>query len=187
MKRQAFEMANRQTKPRKHTLYRIYYADADGTDRVVYVGRTNMDLKDRLRGHFHQRPMHRTIDIERMTRIEYAELPTEADMNLYEIYYILTLKPALNVDDKTRDYPTVNLPDIEWREWKDKIIDKWLRDNKTRMDEFKRNEARYHELTEQMRIVRSMLHVGEITEDESYSQMEILNHEQRELRKKLYG
>jgi excinuclease UvrABC nuclease subunit len=174
-------------KERKHTLYRIYYRDAEGKDFIVYVGRTNMDLKDRLRGHFHQKPMHRTIDINGVSKIEYAEFQTEADMNLYEIYYILMLKPMLNVDDKTRDFPTVTLPEVEWHEWNDKIFDKWLRDDKTRMDEYERDKARYYELTERMRIVRSMLHVGEITEDESYYQMEMLQQEQQELRKKLYG
>ena len=31
----------------------------------------------------------------------------------------------LNVDDKCKDDMTVSLPDLEWIEWKDDIINKW--------------------------------------------------------------
>ena len=107
-----------------HTVYKIYY-DED----VVYVGRTNQPLRTRIHGHLFAKPMHRIIDINQVSKVEYAELPTEADMNLYEIYYILTLHPALNVDDKTKDYPTVSLPELEfvnaefprWDVWKAKL------------------------------------------------------------------
>ena len=43
----------------------------------------------------------------------YAEFKTEADMNLYGIYFILKWHPPLDIDDKTCDYPTVELPDVE--------------------------------------------------------------------------
>ena len=91
-------------RPKKHTLYRIYYGD-----NIVYVGRTNQPLSTRIRGHLLAKPMHRKLSIDLITRIEYAEFESEADMNLYEIYYILLLHPTLNVDDKTRDFPTVFL------------------------------------------------------------------------------
>ena len=97
-------------KEQRFLLYRIFYGK-----ELVYIGRTKQPLQNRLRGHFFQKPMHRTIDIEMVSRVQYAEFPTEADMNLYEIYFILTRHPPLNVDDKTRDYPTVTLPDVEWK------------------------------------------------------------------------
>ena len=107
-----------------HTVYKVYYGDV-----VVYVGRTNQPLQARIYGHLFRRPMHRVLDINQISRVEYAEFDTEADMNLYEIYYILTLHPLLNVDDKTRDYPTVKLPEVEfrlatfsrWERWKEMV------------------------------------------------------------------
>ena len=65
-------------------LYRIFYGE-----HIVYVGRTKQPLQNRIRGHLFGKPMHRKIDIEQVSRIEYAEFKTEADMNLYEIYFIL--------------------------------------------------------------------------------------------------
>ena len=79
-------------------IYRIWYGDC-----LMYVGRTKQPLQSRIRGHPFSKPMHRTVNIEQVTKIEYAELGSEADMNLYEIYYILRLHPPLNVDDKARD------------------------------------------------------------------------------------
>lgn len=69
--------------------------------------------------------MHRKIDIFNTTKIEYSELKSEADMFLYEIYYINKLKPPLNVDDKSHDELSVALPDIEWNTFNCKLSDKW--------------------------------------------------------------
>ena len=93
-------------------IYRIWYGDC-----LVYVGRTKQPLQSRIRGHLFSKPMHRTVNIEQVTKIEYAELGSEADMNLYEIYYILRLHPPLNVDDKARDDLSVTLPELEWKEF----------------------------------------------------------------------
>ena len=81
-----------------HYLYKIYYEN--GTDNVlVYLGRTNQKLKNRLRCHFFKKPIVRVLDLKQVSKIEYAEFYTEADMFLYEIYYINKFKPPLNVDD----------------------------------------------------------------------------------------
>jgi len=77
------------------------------------------------------KPMHRAIDIHNVTRIEYTELTTEADMNLYEIYFINLWKPALNVDDKARDDLSITLPDLEWTEFIPANWDKWIKEIKT--------------------------------------------------------
>lgn len=68
------------------------------------------------------KPMHRAIDIHNVTKIEYTMLSTEADMNLYEIYFINLYKPPLNVDDKAKDNLTIVLPDLEWTEF---VPSKW--------------------------------------------------------------
>ena len=38
-----------------------------------------------------------------MNVVEYALCETEADMFVYEVYYINRFKPALNKDDKAKD------------------------------------------------------------------------------------
>ena len=91
-------------------IYRIFYGDT-----LVYIGRTKQTLQSRMHGHMFSAPMHRTIDINNVTLIEYAELPTEADMNIYEIYYICKEHPPLKVDDRAKDKPTIILPNLAWK------------------------------------------------------------------------
>ncbi len=69
--------------------------------------------------------MHRVIDIHNVTKIEYTELKTEADMNLYEVYFINLWKPPLNVDDKARDELTIVLPELSWNEFVPSKWDEW--------------------------------------------------------------
>lgn len=71
------------------------------------------------------KPMHRAINIHNVTKIEYTELQTEADMNLYEIYFINLWKPPLNVDDKAKDDLTISLPDLQWAEFIPFKWDEW--------------------------------------------------------------
>ena len=155
-----------------HTLYRIYYGD-----HIVYVGRTNQPLSTRIRGHLLAKPMHRKLSIDLITKIEYAEFESEADMNLYEIYFILLLHPALNVDDKTKDFPTVHLPDVEfktasfanWNKWKQQIKEMEVTEQSAR--------ARARDIREQLHVLRSSYHMGEMTEDEYYNTKEALEEE----------
>ncbi len=95
--------------PKGFLLYRIWYGEC-----LAYLGRTKQPLQARIRGHMFAKPMHRAIDIHNVTKIEYTEFATEADMNLYEIYYINLWKPPLNVDDKARDELTISLTEKEW-------------------------------------------------------------------------
>lgn len=108
--------------PKGFILYRIWYGDC-----LSYLGRTKQPLQSRIRGHMFAHPMHRAIDIHNVTKIEYTQLQTEADMNLYEIYFINLWKPPLNVDDKARDGLTIVLPELEWSEFHPANWDKWKR------------------------------------------------------------
>lgn len=167
-------------RPKKHTLYRIYYGD-----NIVYVGRTNQPLSTRIRGHLLAKPMHRKLSIDLITRIEYAEFESEADMNLYEIYYILLLHPTLNVDDKTRDFPTVCLPDIEFKKAEFPLWGKWRKEILESGNEYQRLRARRNEIVEEQRILRSMWHTGELTEDEYYDKHDRLTKEASDITEKL--
>lgn len=112
--------------PQGFILYRIWYGKT-----LAYLGRTKQPLQARMRGHMFAKPMHRAIDIHNVTKIDYTELPTEADMNLYEIYFINLWKPPLNVDDKARDNLTITLSDLEWKEFVPTNWEEWKKELKT--------------------------------------------------------
>lgn len=105
----------------RYVLYKIYY-----DDELVYIGRTKQELKQRLRHHFFGgNAMTKKLDILQTTRIEYCICETEADMNLFEIYLIALYKPRINKDDKPCDNLTIYLPEPEFYQYFDPIIDKW--------------------------------------------------------------
>ncbi len=133
--------------PKGYILYRIWYGDC-----MAYLGRTKQPLQARIRGHMFSRPMHRVIDIHNVTKIEYTELKTEADMNLYEVYFINLWKPPLNVDDKARDELTIVLPELSWNEFVPSKWDEWKKQlqsgdlhgwNKARNERIKDEEWMY--------------------------------------------
>ena len=106
-----------------YKIYKVYYGTA-----LVYIGRTKQDLQSRLRCHFFKKPKYKVIDIHKVSKVEYAEVSTMADMYLYEIYYINKLKPLLNKDDKATDNLTITLPELEFTEYTIRLKDKWIKD-----------------------------------------------------------
>lgn len=163
-------------------VYRVWYGDT-----LVYVGRTKQPLQDRMRGHLFQKPMHRTIAIEQVTKIEYAEFQTEADMNLYEIYFILKWHPPLNVDDKTRDFPTVDLPPVEWREFNTKLWDKWVDELQRKATDREKALRRYHQIPEEIRVLRSAHRTGDLGDEEFWGRKEALEKELDGLNRIIWG
>ena len=145
-------------------LYRIYYGD-----QLVYLGRTNQKLQDRIRGHLFKKPMHRSIYIEHVTKIEYAEFTSRADRNIYEIYFINLWKPTLNIDDKVRDKVTIRLPDVEWKPFETPLWEKWKKELEKKDDRFQMKEAEKKAKQELIRMMRKKWHAGEITEEEYYA------------------
>lgn len=102
------------------TLYKIYSENC-----LLYIGRTKQPLKRRLHNHFFKTAMVREINIECVTKIEYAVFQTEADMNVMEVYYINKLKPVLNRDDKAKDELTIHFPEVEFKEYHCPLMEKW--------------------------------------------------------------
>lgn len=143
------------------TLYRIYYGDS-----IVYLGRTSQPLTNRIRGHLFKKPMHRELNIEQISKIEYATFQSKADMYLYEIYFINLWKPALNRDDKATDCLTVSLPDVEWKLFQTSLWEKWEKEIARRdaIEEGKR-KAKLSAF-EKDRVMRQKRRSGEITEEE---------------------
>lgn len=148
-------------------LYTIYYGET-----LIYLGRTKQPLQNRIRGHLFQKPMHRSISIELVTKIEYAEFRTEADMNLYEIYFINLWKPLLNIDDKCRDELTVALPDVEWKLFETSLWDKWKLEIKKQDSQYHMRKSEKAAQEEMKRFMRRQWHDGKISEEQYYDFVE---------------
>lgn len=166
----------------KPILYKIYYGDT-----LVYLGRTKQPLRSRLHGHFFQKPMHRIIDINQVTKIEYAEFKTVADMYLYEIYFINRLKPCLNVDDLAKDEITVTLPEVDFTEYICPLMDTWKEKINAQNSEFEQLQTEYRTIPLQRSLLRRKRRDQEISEDEYWSQYDILRQREKELYKQLFG
>lgn len=160
---------------RKHILYRVFYGE-----KIIYVGRTSQPLQTRLHGHLFKAPMMRTFNINLISKIEYTELPTEADMFLYEIYYINKWKPALNVDDKAHDDLTLSLPELTWAEFQTPLMTKW----KEQLAEKDAKQKEHMDRKENLRKKRSQLRkdfkAGRMSEDEYYEALEKLENAAQE-------
>ena len=148
-------------------LYRIWYGDT-----LVYLGRTKQPLQSRIHGHLFKKPMHRSISINLVTKIEYAEFRTEADMNLYEIYFINLWKPPLNIDDKCNDELTIQLPDAEWKIFTAPLWNKWEKEVSAVDKEYQMRRQEKAAQFELDRIMRKKWHSGEITEEEYYKYLD---------------
>lgn len=153
--------------PKGFILYRIYYGDT-----IIYLGRTKQSLQNRIRGHLFKKPMHRSIDINEVTKIEYADFDSEADMNVYEIYYINLYKPPLNVDDKCKDNLTVSLPEIEWKLFDTPLWEKWKKEIEKNDIAYRMRQEERTAWLEMSRIKRKQWHEGKISEEEYYDFME---------------
>ena len=171
----------RQMRVQGFLIYRIWYGNC-----LVYVGRTKQPLQSRIRGHLFSKPMHRTVNIEQVTKIEYAELGSEADMNLYEIYYILRLHPPLNVDDKARDDLSVTLPELEWKEFTTPLWEGWRQEIAKQDSRIDYLRKRYAEIPQEISILRGLRKTGEITEYEFEERLSALKEELAEVSKELW-
>lgn len=140
------------------TLYRIYYGE-----HLVYLGRTKQSLQERIRGHLFKKPHHRSLYIEHITNIEYASFQTEADMNLYEIYFINLWKPSLNVDDKTKDNLTLTLPDVEWKPFQTPLWEKWRSEISIKADKLQMEREEKAAKSELKRLMRGRMLNHEIS------------------------
>lgn len=79
----------------------------DNEEELVYVGKSNSNLyeractsaQDRTKGKF--------------SKIELYSMPTHADTNIYEMYFIAKHNPKFNIDSCCTDKPTFELPKIQ--------------------------------------------------------------------------
>lgn len=84
--------------------YFIY--DYEDKNKIVYVGKSNSNLFNRACSSTRER-----VD-NKFSKIELLEMPTQADTNIYEMYYIAKYNPIYNCDARCPDNPTCKLTDI---------------------------------------------------------------------------
>ena len=94
-------------KKNKIGVYRIYNMNKD----IIYVGKSNKDLYKRL-------PESILEQFNKGDEIPFyydcAELKTECDVDIYELYYINTIKPVNNTVSKYNNMPRVKLPELKF-------------------------------------------------------------------------
>ena len=157
------ETTSLQSENRQHIVYRIYYGE-----ELVYIGRTSQPLQNRIRTHIMGIPMVRKLEIDKISKIEYINLKTEADMFLYEIYFINLWHPKLNRDDKAKDELTVSLPDVEWKEFSTKLWENWKQKVKDQTTEAQLRKETRAQLMSKRQEMRDKWKSGEISEEEYY-------------------
>lgn len=89
--------------------YYIYKYEYD--DRVIYIGKTDSDLKNRIRNHSKECKFQKYLD---KAKIYCYECKNPAHTALLEIYYINKYKPELNVSMKYDDNLELSIEDVQW-------------------------------------------------------------------------
>lgn len=91
--------------PKEENIGCYFIYDNDG--ELVYIGKSNSNLyersctsaQDRTKGNF--------------LKIELYYMPTHADTNIYELYFIAKYNPKFNSDSRCIDNPTFELPELK--------------------------------------------------------------------------
>ena len=91
--------------PKEDNIGCYFIYDNDG--ELVYVGKSNSNLyersctsaQERTKGNF--------------SKIELYSMPTHADTNIYELYFIAKYNPKFNSDSRCIDNPTFELPKLK--------------------------------------------------------------------------
>lgn len=94
-------------------MYCIYrYIDKD-TKKILYVGKTDSSLENRINQH-QTETKFKDIDAE----IEYVELKNNMETRFYEFYFINKWKPVLNIADKYEyDLDCEISSEFEWKKY----------------------------------------------------------------------
>lgn len=109
--------------------YYIYLLK-DVFDNCIYVGKTK-NLKSRISSHISKTQVDKCIDkdaaieqnrkAEEINKVYYAECANGVDASIYEIYYISKFQPIYNTEFKSGVECTLNLKELDFKEYGVKI------------------------------------------------------------------
>lgn len=92
-------------KEKEYYIYRYFNNQHD----VIYVGLTTRPLKERVRE-------HKVEALQKETAmIDYATVSNQADMEIYEIFYINKYLPKYNIKSADPQRTTVQLPELHFQ------------------------------------------------------------------------
>lgn len=84
------------------------YKYLNKNEEIIYIGLTSRPIQRRIKE-------HEVEELQKETyRIEYAKVMTEADMRMYELYYINKYNPKFNVRDLYVDGNQITLPELNF-------------------------------------------------------------------------
>lgn len=150
-----------QKKPR-FCLYKIYSENC-----LLYVGSTKQPIKDTLHEHFFKEHKRKPIYVECVERIEYAFLPTEADLLVAEAFYLNKLKPALNQAGIARDTLNIDLPDIKFSIYECEELPKWKEQiRRAQAEDIERKCMRFQLEKERSEKLQEIFSLTGLTDDE---------------------
>ena len=90
------------------------YRFKDINGNIIYVGKT-VDINKRMAQHFGSKGHLDKECYKSVARIEYQKYKTESDALIYETYYITKYSPKYNKLGQSRDKPTIQLEEKEWK------------------------------------------------------------------------
>jgi excinuclease UvrABC nuclease subunit len=90
------------------------YRFIDTQGQIIYVGKT-ISMRRRMAEHFGGMGHLDKKCYKSVARIEYQKHNTESDALTYETYYIAKYSPKYNKVGQSRDKPTLELEEKEWK------------------------------------------------------------------------
>jgi len=105
--------------------------------------------------------------VECVERIEYAFLPTEADLLVAEAFYLNKLKPALNQAGMARDTLNIDLPDIKFSIYECEELPKWKEQiRRAQAEDIERKCMRFQLEKERSEKLQEIFSLTGLTDDE---------------------
>lgn len=109
-------------------IYKIYYLE-NNIESLVYIGKSTQLLHKRLYQHFHVKNNTKKtpkLNIQLVSKIEYAEIENESDWNIQEIYLINKFSPKLNIDCKAKNNQmTIELEELKFFTFHNYLLTEW--------------------------------------------------------------
>ena len=90
------------------------YRFLDKDNNVIYIGKT-ININLRMQQHFGGKGHLSDNCYHNVYKIEYQKYKTESDALIYETYYITKYSPKYNKLGQSRDKPTIQLDEKEWK------------------------------------------------------------------------
>lgn len=103
-------------------IYKIYVGH-----KCVYIDYTQDNLINALRLHFMGNNHKQHIDVDMVSKVEYATVKSLADAIVQTAYLVNRDKPLYNKSGKSRDELSedIILPELHFVEFNDPTLDKW--------------------------------------------------------------